>query len=82
MLRYVLGTLSEWTRHPLLVSLVGIAACFLATGVVVDRLTGNAVASGFFGVYAVIALTLAGVGYAAFLGGRVVSAVSRDLEEA
>jgi hypothetical protein len=82
MFQYAIAALSERTKHPMLVSLVGLAALFVVVGVIVDRLTGNGVASGFSGVYAVIAFTLASPGYALLFGGQLVSALGRNLDDA
>lgn len=75
MFTYARSLIAERTEHPLLFSLFLVAGGFLLAAVVVDRATGNGVASGFLLIYAGLAGFLGAAGYAGVFTARALSIV-------
>lgn len=69
-----------YPAHPILFSLLAIAAHLAAVGVAVEQVLGNDVAGAFFVIYAIIAAFLGAAGYAIFVGARLVSRARRRVE--
>jgi len=82
MLRRAVSRLSAWTEHPVLFSLLLLSVAFVLGGVVVDAVTGNATATGFFAVYATLAAGLGLLGAAAVLVGKLVTRIGRAVDAA
>lgn len=77
MIRRLIGIIAGRFNHPLLASLYGSAVILLVVGAVAQA-TGRELIAGFFGVYAVIAIVLATVGYAIFLSFKFLTQYQSD----
>lgn len=71
MIRYALGYLSEYSDHPLLIALFVIGVALFVASIVVEVVRGGE-AAGWLGVYAIMAVSMALVGYGLVLTGKLV----------
>lgn len=73
MFRFTYNVITNYSDHPLLVSMFLLAALFATAGVIVQELTGNGVASAFLVIYAMFAGFMGAAGYAILFGARLTT---------
>lgn len=80
MFKYAASFVSERTEHPFIFSTFIFAAIFLVTGVVVEVVTDNGVASGFLLLYASLSTALGLAAYGVLYTAKAIS-MARDRTE-